>query len=168
MIILPPLILDQDALQEPGATLLEAHKWQPELGVRVFIADKNNLSKQRWAQLSPGFFLHHGNAWEETDDTIHLDLCWSKGPELLFGALRNVMRGAITPAGNGTPHYANVKLPPGRDGVIEVASNIIEITKIAPRVVGQRHNYVYGLSAAETNAFPFNQLFKRNLASGDT
>jgi carotenoid cleavage dioxygenase-like enzyme len=57
-----------------GATFLDAHKWHPELGVRVFIADNNDLSKQRWAQLRPEFFFHHGNTWEEADDTIHLDL----------------------------------------------------------------------------------------------
>ena len=44
----------------------------------------------------------------------------------------------------------------------------MEFTKIAPRVVGQRNNYVYGLSAAARNAFPFNQLIKRNLASRHT
>ena len=168
VIILPPLVLDRDALQEPGATFLDAHRWQPELGTRVLIADKNDLSKQRWAQLPPGFFFHHGNAWEEADGTIRLDLCWSKGPDLLFGALRNVMRGDITPAGNGAPHYASVMVPPGRDGVIEMSSDVMEFTKVAPNVVGQRHDHVYGLSAAAADTFPFNRLVKRNLASGAT
>ena len=38
VIILPPLDLDRDALEDPGATFLDAHKWRPELGTRVLIA----------------------------------------------------------------------------------------------------------------------------------
>lgn len=52
------------------------------------------------------------------------------------------MRGTIAPAGDGAPHYASATLSPRHDGMIELSNDVMEFTKTAPGVVGQRHEFV--------------------------
>lgn len=168
VIILPPLALDGDELRTQETAFADALKWRPELGARVLIAEKSDLSRQRWTQLPAGFFFHHGNAWEEADGTIRLDLCWSDDPRQLFGQLRTVMRGDMAPGKSATPRYANVVLRPGLDGEITLSDDIMEFTKVAPKVVGKQNRYVYGLTGDANALWPFDSLAKRALDTGET
>jgi carotenoid cleavage dioxygenase-like enzyme len=94
--------------------------WQPELGSKVLVLDKDDLSKRRLYDLPPLFFFHLGDAWEESDGTIRFDGCFHKDatfavegapglvegryvhvekPELNLVALHPDGRATLTPAG---------------------------------------------------------------------
>ncbi|WP_066277836.1 carotenoid oxygenase family protein [Blastomonas sp. CCH1-A6] len=94
--------------------------WQPELGSKVLVLDKDDLSKRRVYDLPPLSFFHLGDAWEETDGTIRFDGCFHKDvtfavegapglvegryvhverPELNLVALHPDGRATLTPAG---------------------------------------------------------------------
>lgn len=50
--------------------------WRPELGTKVLVIDKADLSRRRIFELPPLFFFHLGDAWEEADGTIRFDGCF--------------------------------------------------------------------------------------------
>ena len=62
--------------------------------MRVLVIDKQSLKIQKEFELEPGFAFHFGNAWEETDGTIHFDA--SLYPDVtVLHQLSEVMQGAI-------------------------------------------------------------------------
>jgi carotenoid cleavage dioxygenase-like enzyme len=76
VIVLQPWVKEGDVL--PFA---DAMVWRPELGTKVLVIDKADLSKRRVFELPPLFFFHLGDAWEETDGTIRFDGCFYNSPQ---------------------------------------------------------------------------------------
>lgn len=71
VIVLQPWVTD-------GARLpfTSGMAWRPELGTKVLVIDKADLSRRRIFELPPLFFFHLGDAWEEADGTIRFDGCF--------------------------------------------------------------------------------------------
>ena len=73
--LLPPLVYDAQR-RLAGASVLDAHQWRPELGMRVLVVNKQDWKRQQMFHLPAGFLFHLGNAWEEqtaSGTVIHLD-----------------------------------------------------------------------------------------------
>lgn len=75
VIVLQPWV--QEAFRFP---LASGMVWRPELGTRVLVIDKNDLTRQRTFELPSFSFFHLGDAWEESDGTIRFDGCFSSDP----------------------------------------------------------------------------------------
>lgn len=71
---------------DKGNTYVSRFAWQPELGSKLLVIDKNDLSQQSWFDLPPGFVFHFGNAWQEKH-TIGVHLCWYDDPSLMQSSL---------------------------------------------------------------------------------
>lgn len=65
-----------------GKTYVSRFEWQPELGSRLLLIDKNDLSKQQWFELPAGFVFHFGNAWQQGHE-VGVNLCWYQDPSLM-------------------------------------------------------------------------------------
>ena len=70
-----PWVVDEDLWGKVGYG--DAHVFRPELGSRVLVAERDDLSKMRIYNLPAGFLIHHGqaqeDALEESDGTISYD-----------------------------------------------------------------------------------------------
>lgn len=138
------LVLDR-VLMEAGNSYLDSHRWRPELGLRVLVIDKNELTIARRFTLPPGLVLHYGNGWEEADGTIHVDGCRFADASVLFETLRYAMRGEWRPG--ASPHAARFRLS-GRNerAELEISEHIVEFPRIDPRLVGRRHRQVWSVA----------------------
>ena len=79
------VILVQPWIKANGRPGIAGFEWRPQEGLKALIIDKDDLKKQRWAQADARAFYHTGAAWEESDGTIRLDVCFSRQPALGVG-----------------------------------------------------------------------------------
>lgn len=77
IILVQPWI--NEALRPP---VVEGFEWKPELGLKILIIDKDDMTKQRWVDAPPRAFFHTAAAWEERDGTIRFDVALYKEPIL--------------------------------------------------------------------------------------
>jgi carotenoid cleavage dioxygenase len=142
---LAPFVIEESMSAEQ--TFLDAHRWRPELGMRIVAVAKETLNGAATWQLPAGFSFHFGNAWEEGDGTIRFDYCLAPDATIVTETLRYVMRGEWR-AATAPTRFAQVTLRPGRsDGIQEIAEAPSEFPRVSPAVVGRRYRYVYALGA---------------------
>lgn len=129
VIVLQPWIQDRMALP-----YVESLSWRPQLGTKVLVVDKADLSKRRLYELPPFAFFHLGDAWEESDGTIRFDGCFEADPGFGARAASALLVGEHldTPA----PRLTMVTLRP--DGRAEMAAAGIdaEFPRSDPRQAG--------------------------------
>ena len=93
VIVLQPWVQDHMALP-----YVESLSWKPELGSKVLVVDKDDLSRRRLYELPPFAFYHLGDAWEEKDGTIRFDGCFEADPGFGQGAARALVEGRYLPS----------------------------------------------------------------------
>lgn len=78
-----------------GVPISEHMQWKPDLGLQILVVDKADFSKRRVYELPAAFYFHTGDAWEDSDGTLHFDVCLTGTPE--FGAKggHDIVRGKI-------------------------------------------------------------------------
>ena len=157
--MIPPLVMDF----EVDTNFLDAHRWRPELGTRVLVVAKDDFEDRHWYELPPAFGFHHGNGWEEADGTIRFDQCLDDHAGLVFGALRDVMRGNLEGFGASFGRYAQMRLSPSGGASMEVTSDGADFPQVAPAVVGLRNRYLYHLGLAGSESWYLRSLVKRDL-----
>ena len=157
--MIPPLVMEVGS----EANFLDSHRWRPELGSRVLVVAKNDFEDRRWHDLPPAFGFHHGNAWEESDGSIHFDQCLDEDASLAFGALRDVMRGDLEGFAASFGRYAQMRLSPSGGASMEVTEDAADFPQVAPRMVGRRNRYLYHLGSATSEPWYFDALVKRDL-----
>jgi len=59
------------------APLNRGYAWHGDMPFRVLVVDKDNLANRRIYELPAMFFFHTGDAWEDADGTIRIDICIS-------------------------------------------------------------------------------------------
>lgn len=90
-------------------------EWRPEEGMKFLIIDKDDLSKQRWAQGPARAFYHTGAAWEESDGTIRFDAALYKEPVLGSGGGSNEMKGIYEEGGAYHSDLTQIVIPASGD-----------------------------------------------------
>ena len=163
VIAIPPLVFTPAADDE---VLLDALSWQPALGSRVLVVDKDDFDSRRWYQLPAGFGFHHGNGWEDESGVIRFDHCIATDASLVTDRMRTVMRGE---PGEATPErYARFTLRPNGSAEVEATGEEAEFPRVAPSVTGRRNRYVYTLGApsGETTGWHLRRIVKRDLEAG--
>ena len=75
---------------EHGSTYVKRFKWQPELGGKVVVVDKSDLSKHKLYDAPPGFVFHFGQAWETGTD-INVVCSWHHTPEIMANGMYQML-----------------------------------------------------------------------------
>lgn len=73
-----------------GDNYVQRFKWQPELGGRLIVVDKNNLYNVKSFDAPAGFVFHFGQA-REMGNSIQLVASWHKTPELMAQGMYDVL-----------------------------------------------------------------------------
>ncbi len=142
--LLPPLVFDIERVRA-GATILNGYVWKPELGLRVVVVDKNDLTRLQWFEVPAGFVFHVGNAWEK-NGKIFLDFVRSADAWWPLNGIPQIMRGEYSFA-NASPYIPKIALMEidlakgsARQTVLDLSA---EFPVVDPRAVGQAHNSLY-------------------------
>lgn len=142
--LLPPLVYDPQR-REAGASVLDAHVWRPERGLRMLVIDKADWTRRQEFRLPAGFLFHLGNAWEEetaSGTVIRLDFARSDDARGLLVDTRELMRGRA--GGSAGPRLTVVELRLRSGEATQTDSGIeAEFPVIDPRLVGRRHRQVF-------------------------
>lgn len=72
-----------------GESYVDRFVWEPSLGSRLLLVDKNDLSRQRWFDLPAGFVFHFGHAATHGHE-LHLQLSWYDTPDVMREGMREV------------------------------------------------------------------------------
>lgn len=142
--LLPPLV-DDPQRRAAGASVLDAHVWRPELGLRALAIDKADWTRRQAFRLPSGFLFHLGNAWEEETaggTVIHLDFARSDDARGLLADTRELMRGRAgsTPGPRLTAATLNLRSGEATQTDLGIEA---EFPVIDPRRVGRRHRQVF-------------------------
>lgn len=118
--------------------------WEPERGFKFLIVDKDDFSKQRWAQGPARSFYHTGAAWEESDGTIRIDAVMFAEPVFgMDGGMREI-RGEWTPQDDRVPgNLTQIIIPPTGDAEFVETG----IDGEFPQVDARRHGAPRSLTA---------------------
>ena len=73
IIVLQPWVFDHR-----GMPYASQFAWRPELGTRVLVIDKADLSRRRIFELPTFSYFHLGDAWEDGSGTIRFDVAAGK------------------------------------------------------------------------------------------
>jgi all-trans-8'-apo-beta-carotenal 15,15'-oxygenase len=131
------IILVQPWIKANSRPGIAGFDWRPREGLKALIIDKDDLKKQRWAQADARAFYHTGAAWEESDGTIRLDVCFSREPALGVGGGAAEIRGEYKPRGEGSgTTLTQLIIPPKGDAKLVETRLGGEFPQVDPRFHG--------------------------------
>lgn len=167
--LMPPLVYDARR-NDAGASFLDAHVWQPELGMRVLVVDKKDWEKRQLLTLPAGFLFHVGNAWEESTASgtlIHVDYVRSENADAVFTTNREVMRGRRVKSSEPRLTVATLNLSTGQATQNTLAVDA-EFPRIDPRRVGLRHRSVVHATQGMRDWPGFGAIARTEVETGST
>ena len=134
ILILQPWV--QDKMVLPYA---DSFSWKPELGTKVLVLDKGDLTKRRIYELPAFFAFHYGSAWEESDGTLRFDGCLSPDASFATQNGRSVMKGVWTP--EPSPVLTMFALRPDGRASLERTGVAAEFPRTDGRFAGKARRY---------------------------
>lgn len=147
IIVLQPWI--QDSTKFP---LSASMSWKPELGTRVVVIDKNDLSRHRVFELPAFSFFHLADGWEETDGTIRFDGCLEADPTFGQRTASAMLRGEHIKA--PTPMLTQIVLRPDGKAEMQTTRIAAEFPANDKRVAGQARRYTTHVTGYRQTPFP--------------
>jgi all-trans-8'-apo-beta-carotenal 15,15'-oxygenase len=147
IIVMQPWV--QNGLKFPLST---AMSWKPELGTRVMVIDKDDLSKRRVFELPAFSFFHLADGWEEKDGTIRFDGCLEADPTFGQRSASALLRGQHIKA--PSPMLTQIILR--ADGKAEMQATRVsaEFPSNDKRVAGQARRYTTHVTGYRQTPFP--------------
>lgn len=136
--VLPSLRISAERLHA-GVSFAEACAWRPDVAMEALAIDKDDFSIRRW-ELPPGYVFHIGNAWEDRQGVIRLDMMRADAPNSLISGW-SVMRGEYRHTRGAS--FTLVELHPGgtvRQVVLPEPEG--EFPVVDPSEVGRRYGQV--------------------------
>lgn len=91
-LLIPPYHYQHEA----GNTFVDRFVWEPQRGSRLLVLDKNDLTKQQWFEIPPGFVFHFGDAWQQGQE-LRINLNWYSDPSLMQSNIAQRMQDAHRP-----------------------------------------------------------------------
>ena len=165
--LLPPLVYDAQR-RLAGASVLDAHQWRPELGMRVLVVNKQDWKRQQMFHLPTGFLFHLGNAWEEqtaSGTVIHLDYARATDASGVLTDTREVMRARL--AGSAGPVLTVARLDLRTGQAIQASLGVeAEFPRIDPQRVGQRHRQVVHATGTQGGLPLWGAIASTNVETG--
>ncbi|KQW41233.1 MULTISPECIES: carotenoid oxygenase family protein [unclassified Roseateles] len=162
--LLAPITMDMAAVRA-GASMVDAMGWNPAGPTRVLVIDKADFSRQRIFEMPAALVFHFGNAWDD-GRMLRLDYVESVPLPQFNVAAEQIMRGQRTAREVSMPRVLEIDLQTGR---LRVAARdeAVEFPVVDPRVVAQRHRFVWYPTAVDTGArWGFNGLMRLNIETG--
>ena len=147
IIVLQPWV--QDGLKFPLST---AMSWKPELGTRILVIDKNDLTKRRVFELPAFAFFHLADGWEEKDGTIRFDGCLEADPTFGQRAASALLRGEHVKA--PTPMLTQIVLRPDGKAEMQMARVAAEFPANDKRMAGQARRFTTHVTGYRQSPFP--------------
>lgn len=161
--LMPPLVMDRSRFATQS--FLDSHIWRPELGMRILVIDKSDWSQRKSFELPAAFLFHLGNAWEDGEGTIRLDYVHADGPDVLFHATRDVMRGEYSECPIPKLAVVTLDLQTGQ-AKREVLPIEAEFPRIDARLTGLRHRQVLHASGHAQERPGFTAVALTNVETG--
>ncbi|MEM9938405.1 MAG: carotenoid oxygenase family protein [Pseudomonadota bacterium] len=152
----------------PIPPFIDSFVWQPEDGLKVLIVEKDDMTKQRWAQAPARAFYHTGSAWEDADGTIRVDAALYREPVLGEGGGTAEIRGDWQPQDGFVTDFTQIVIPPSGDAsLIETGLNG-EFPQINPRYSGMSRKLTALASGAAPDRPGATALSVHNWETGET
>ena len=162
--LLAPVSMDTAALRQ-GSAMVDAMRWAGDQPTRVLVVDKADFGRLRQFEMPACHVFHFGNAWDD-GDLLRLDYVQSAPLPEYNAASRQIMRGERAERDISTPRVMEIDLRTGRLN-LTVRSEAVEFPVVDPRVVAQRHRFVWYPTAIDTGArWGFNGLMRLDIESG--
>ena len=139
LLILPSL---KTKSQDPG--YFSATYFDKDQAMEVLVVDKNSLAVKKRYQLAPGFVFHFGNAWEETDGTIHFDASLYPNADVL-DKMSLLMQGK-TPVHDAHAQTALIQLNPNGSSNVNFVGSCSEFPRIFQHLTGVKNRDIFHLS----------------------
>ncbi len=144
ILVLQPWV--QDRMVMPYA---DSFSWKPELGTKVLVLDKADLTRRRTYELPAFFAFHYGSGWEEADGTLRFDGCLSPDASFATTNGKSVMKGVWTP--EPSPKLAMFALRPDGRATVERTAVEAEFPRTDGRFSGRARRYTIHATAAGQN-----------------
>ena len=119
--------------------LSAAFEWKPELGSKVLVIDKDDLSQRRIFELPPMGFFHVGDAWEEVDGTIRFDVAAHPDMDFAANGAKDILNGV--PLDHQPAMLGLVVLGSDGRGRLERTDVVAEFPRSDPRRAGLSRRY---------------------------
>jgi carotenoid cleavage dioxygenase len=162
--LLAPIRMDMAAVRA-GASMLEAMQWDAAQATRVLVVDKADFSRRRVFEMPAAHVFHFGNAWDD-GRLLRLDYVQSTPLPEFNAAAQQIMRGERSTRDVSTPRVLEIDLQTGRLS-LAVRDEAVEFPVVDPRVVAQRHRFVWYPTAVDTGGrWGFNGLMRLDIDSG--
>jgi len=161
--LMPPLVIEAERLMT--SSFLDAHRWRPELGMRVLVIDKDDFGRRSEFELPAGFLFHLGNAWEDDAGQIRVNYVRADQPDFIFGDARLVMRGRYQSTPATKLAVATLDLKSGR-ATQEILPIEAEFPRIDYRFNGKRYRDVFHITLALDGRPGFAAVAKTNIETG--
>ena len=159
------IIVLQPWIQE-RATLpyVDSFAWKPQLGTKVLVLDKADLTRRRVYELPAFFAFHFGSAWEEADGTLRFDGCFDRDAEFVTNNGRKLMTGQWTP--QPSPILTMGALRPNGRADLESTGIAAEFPRTDGRLSGKPRRFtVHAASGGKTTPL-FHGLATHDWKSG--
>lgn len=147
IIVMQPWV--QEGFKFPLST---AMNWKPELGTRVLVMDKDDLTKRRVFELPAFAFFHLADGWEENDGTIRFDGCLEADPTFGQRAASALLRGEHIKA--PTPMLTQIVLRPDGKAEMQMARVAAEFPANDKRIAGQARRFTTHVTGYRQTPFP--------------
>lgn len=73
-----------------GRTFVDKFEWQANLGSRLLVVNKNDMSRQKWFDFPAGFVFHFGHATERNGN-LQVNMCWYEDAQLMGTGMTELM-----------------------------------------------------------------------------
>jgi len=169
-----PYKLDYMKLIAGGTAFANCFDWKPEEPCKFWIIDKENGEVLRTMETDSFFFLHHINAYLESEESMVVDMVTYKDPAILGALYLDKLRaGGPIPV----PLIRRFRLDLNNDVVNSelLRDAFVELPRINTAFAGQYYQYFYGFggygSAPSGSSLPYdfaNSLVKVDVTGGST
>lgn len=126
--------------------------WRPELGTKVVVLDKDDLTKQRIFELPSFAFFHLGYAWEEKDGTIRFDGMLEADPTFGQTSASALIRGTHIPSPR--PMLTQIVLHANGRGELRPTGIEAEFPASDKRLSGSARRYTAHVTRYRNTPFP--------------
>lgn len=134
VILLQPWVRTADILP-----LSKAYQWQADLGSKVLVINKADLSQRRLFELPSMGFFHVGEAWEDASGTICFDVAAHRDMKFASDGAETILNGQSS--GQRPAEMALVVLTPDGRGRLERTGVVGEFPRSDPRRAGLERRY---------------------------
>ena len=148
---------------------INSFEWRPQDGMKLLIIDKDDTSKQRWAQAPAKAFYHTGAAWEESDGTIRIDAALYAEPVLGKDGGSSAIRGEWEPElEEGKAIFSQIVVPTSGDARLEETDLEGEFPQVDPRFHGKPRALTALVSGSSSKRPGATSLSVHNWTSGQS